>query len=163
MKKVLTYISLVLLVILGTSLGRYIEIFGVSPNPALCFVIIYSLTNGSVRSASLGLVCGLIFDSVSNVAFGFNGLILMYMCLISSYFSKRFYYHNKTALVFGVFMYSLFYETLSMLFTAVIFSDAPFFHTFFRFALVEASLNSIIAIPILFWVKWLNNEYIRGI
>ena len=149
--------------ILGTSLGRYIEIFGVSPNPALCFVIIYSLTNGSVRSASLGLVCGLIFDSVSNVAFGFNGLILMYMCLISSYFSKRFYYHNKTALVFGVFMYSLFYETLSMLFTAVIFSDAPFFHTFFRFALVEASLNSIIAIPILFWVKWLNNEYIRGI
>ena len=149
--------------ILGTSLGRYIEIFGVSPNPALCFVIIYSLTNGSVRSASLGLVCGLIFDSVSNVAFGFNGLILMYMCLISSYFSKRFYYHNKTALVFGVFMYSLFYETLSMLFTAVIFFDAPFFHTFFRFALVEATLNSIIAIPILFWVKWLNNEYIRGI
>lgn len=163
MKKVLTYISLVLLVILTTSAGRYIEIFGVSPNPALCFVIIYSLTNGSAKSAALGLVCGLMFDSVSDVAFGFNSLILMYMCLISSYFSKRFYYHNKPALVFGVFMYSLFYQTVSLVFTAVIFSDAPFFYTFFRFALVEAIFNSIIAIPLLWWVKWLNNEYIRGI
>lgn len=163
MKKFLTYLSLVLLVIVESSLGRYIEISGISPNPALCFTIIYALTNGSVRSAALGLVCGLLFDSVSNVAFGFNSLVLMYMCLMCSYFSRKFYYHNKTALVFGVFMYGIVYETVCLIFTAVTFSDAPFFYTFFRFILPEAFLNSLIAIPMLWWVKWLNNEYIRGI
>jgi rod shape-determining protein MreD len=163
LKKFLTYLSLVILVILETSAGRYIEIFGISPNPALCFTIIYALTNGSVKSAALGLVCGLLFDSVSDVAFGFNSLILMYMSILASYFSRRFYYHNIFALVFGVFMYSLFYETISLVFTAVIFSDAPFFYSFSRFVLTESIFNAIIAVPMLWWVKWLNNEYIRGI
>lgn len=163
MKKFLTYLSLVLLVIVESSLGRYIEISGISPNPALCFTIIYALTNGSFKSAALGLVCGLLFDSVSNAAFGFNSLVLMYMCLLCSYFSRKFYYHNKTALVFGVFMYSLVYETICFIFTAFTFYNAPFFHTLFRFILAEAFLNSLIAIPMLWWVKWLNNEYIRGI
>lgn len=163
MKQFLTYLSLALLVVFQSAAGHYIKFFGVMPNFALCFTIIYALTNGSMRAAILGLACGLLFDCTANVAFGFNSLLLMYMTLICSYFSRKFYYQNKTAVVFGVFIYTLAIESISLVFTAVLFSDAPFFYSFFRFVLIEAVLNSIIATPLLFWVKWLNNEYIRGI
>lgn len=163
MKKILTYITLVLLLVVQTAAGRYIRIFGVLPNLALTFTIIYSLTNGSFRAAALGLVCGLLFDTTSSGAFGLNGLIVMYVAIAASFFSRKYFYENKLAMVCGVFAFTLIYESISLIMTLVLFSQAPFFYSFVRFILPEAVINSIITVPLLMWVKWLNNEYIRGI
>lgn len=163
MKKVLTYITLVLFAVIQTASGRYIKIFGVLPNLVLTFTILYSLTNGSFRAGVLGLVAGLIIDSLSSSAFGLNALLLMYTAIIASYFSRKFYYENKLASFCGVYIYTAIYESILLIFTQVIFSKAPFFSVFFRFILVESLINSAMAIPMLYVVKWLNNEYIRGI
>jgi len=162
-KKVLTYIILLLLLVIQTSAGSYIRVFNVLPSPALVFTIIYSLTNGSFKSAALGLVCGLLFDATSSGVFGFNSFLVMYLCISASLFSRKYYYENKLATVCGVFLFTVIYETLTLIFTVVLFSKAPFFYSFFRYILPEALINSIIAIPVLMCVKWLNNEYIRGI
>ncbi len=163
MKKVLTYVTLVLLLVIQTAAGRYIKIFGVVPNFALTFTIIYSLTNSMPRSAALGLLCGLMFDSCRVGAFGLGGLLVMYMAIMAAYFSRKFYYENKLATIFGVFIYTVIYRSVFLILTSVMFSQAPFFYTFARYILVEALLGSIIAVPVLLLVKWLNNEYIRGI
>ena len=163
MKKILTYISLVLLLVIQTAAGRYIRIFGVLPNLALTFTIVYSLTNGSFRAAALGLVCGLLFDSTSNGAFGLSGLIVMYIAIAASFFSRKYFYENKLAMVCGVFLFTVLYESILLVLTLVLFSEAPFFYCFVRFILPEAFINSVITVPVLMWVKWLNNEYIRGI
>lgn len=163
MKKALTYISLVLLLVIQTSAGHYIEIFGVVPNITLTFVILYSLTNSLTKAAVMGLVGGLLFDSCRVGAFGLNGLLLMYTSLMASYFSSKFYYESKTVTVAGVFIYTILYKTMFLILTSVLFSQTPFLYTFFRYILVEALWNAIIALPMLIWVKSLNNEYIRGI
>ncbi len=163
MKKVLTYIFLVLLFVIQTAAGHYIEIFGVIPNITLTFAIVYSLTNPMGKAAALGLLCGLLFDSCRVGAFGLNGLLLMYTCLTASYFASRFYYESKPVTAVGVFLYTAVYKALFLGLTSVMFSQTPFFQTFLRYVLVEALWNAVITIPVLSLVKWLNNEYIRGI
>lgn len=163
MKRILTYVTLVLLLSIQTAAGRYIKIFDVVPNLALTFTIIYSLTNSMSRSASLGLLCGLLFDSCRVGAFGLGGLIVMYMAIAASYFSRKFYYENKVATILGVFIYTVVCKSAFLLLTSVMFSQTPFFYTFARYILVEAILGCVIAVPLLQLVKWLNNEYIRGI
>ncbi|MBR3934361.1 MAG: rod shape-determining protein MreD [Clostridia bacterium] len=163
MKKTLTYITLVLLAVVQTAAGRHIKIFGVLPNLVLTFTILYSLTNGSFRAGVLGLVAGLILDSASASVFGLNALLMMYTAIIASYFSRKFYYENKVASFCGVYIYTTIYESVLLILTQVMFSRSPFFSVFIRYILVESLINSILAIPILYAVKWLNNEYIRGI
>ena len=163
MKKALTYITLILFVVIQTGLGKYIKFFGVLPNLILTFTIVYAMTNGMVRASALGLVAGLFIDSTSYGVFGLNGLMLMYTALIISYFSGKFYYENKTASFCGVLVYTAVYESFLLIVTQVIFSKAPFFYVFVRYILLESLINALISIPVLYWVKWLNNEYIRGI
>lgn len=163
MKKALTYITLVLFTIIQTGAGRYIRIFGVLPNLILMFTIVYSLTNGSLRAGILGLVAGLLIDATSYGVFGLNALMLMYTSLIISYFSRKFYYENKLATFCSVFVYTLVYESLLLILTQVVFSKSPFFFVLGRYILVESLINAVISLLILYWVKWLNNEYIRGI
>lgn len=163
MKKILTYVTLVLLFVIQTSAGHYIRLWGVLPNPAFSFTIVYALTNGSFRGAALGLCCGLLFDSGTHIAFGFFGLVVMYLSCSASFFSRRYYYENKLSIFSGVFIYTIIFESISLIFTAVLYGEAPFFYSFARFVLPEALINSLISIPLLMWVKWLNNEYIRGI
>ena len=95
MKKVISYLTLVLLAVVQTGAGQYIKLFGILPNLILTFAVIYSLTNSSVRSAVMGLSAGIILDATTVGAFGLNGIFLMYTCLAVSYFSRRFYYENK--------------------------------------------------------------------
>ena len=163
MKKVLTYITLLFLVVFQTGAGRYIRIFGILPNLILIFTILYSMTNGSMRAGVLGLVAGMLVDSTSYGIFGLNALLLMYTAIIVSYFSKRFYYENKTAAFCGVLIYTLVYESVLLILSQVIFSKAPFFYVFVRYIIPESFINAVISIVVLYWVKWLNNEYIRGI
>lgn len=163
MKKVLTYITLILFVVIQTGLGKYIRFFGVLPNLVLTFVVVYSMTNGMVRAAVVGLVGGLFLDSTSYGVFGMNGLMLMYTALIISYFSAKFYYENKTASFCGVLIYSALYESVLLIVTQVIYAKSPFLYVFGRYILLESLINALISIPVLYWVKWLNNEYIRGI
>ena len=163
MKKTLTYICLVLIAVIQTSVGRYIRVFGILPNLVLIFTVLYSLTNGSVRAAVLGLVSGLLLDATSLGVFGLNGLMLMYTALIASYLSRKFYYENKLATFLGVFVYTLIYEAVLLILTQVMFSKSPFLYVFWRYIIVESLINSVISIPMLYLVKWLNNEYIRGI
>lgn len=87
----------------------------------------------------------------------------MYLALAASYFSHKYYYENKLAIAFGVFIYTLVYETISLVFTVLLLHEAPFIYSFFRIVFLEAVINSVISIPVFLWVKWLNNEYIRGI
>lgn len=163
MKKALTYICLVFLAVIQTGAGQYIRIFGVLPNLILTLTIVYSMTNGLVRSAVMGVVAGLLIDSTSHGVFGLNGLLLMYTAIIISYFSRKFYYENKLATFCGVFVYTALYESVLVILTQVIFSKTPFFYVFVRYVLVESIVNAVISIPVLYIVKWLNNEYIRGI
>ena len=163
MKKALTFITLILVAAIQTGAGQYIRIFGVLPNLILTFTILYSMTNDSFRAGACGLVAGFILDSTSHGVFGLNALLLMYAAIIISYFSKKFYYENKTAAFCGVFIYTAVYEAVLLILSHVLFSNASFFYVFIRYIILESLINAIISILLIYWIKWLNNEYIRGI
>jgi len=162
-KKALTYISLVLLFVFQTSAGPYIKIFGVLPGIVLTFAVCYSLTNTTFKSAAVGLVCGLLTDSATSGAFGLDALIMMYLAIAVSYFSRKFYHENKLFAVCSVMLFTVVYETVSLGISVLMVSDVPIFFSFIRIVIPEAIYNAVITIPVFMLVKWLNNEYIRGI
>ena len=163
MKKALTYISLVLLFVFQTSAGPYIKIFGVIPGLILTFTICYSLTNSTFKSAAVGLVCGLLTDSATSGAFGLDGLIVMYLAIAVSYFSRKFYHENKLFVICSVMLFTVIYETVSMGVAVLMVSGTPILYSFVRIVIPAAIYNGLIAVPVYMLVKWLNNEYIRGI
>ena len=75
----LSYLTLIVLFILQTTLSRYIDIFGIAPNLIFVYVLCYAIYNFPVRSAVLCAVAGLIVDLYSRSYVGLNALLFMYI------------------------------------------------------------------------------------
>ncbi len=162
-KRILSYALLVLFALIQTSAGRYIKIFGVLPNIVFCYTAVYALTNSSLRSAPMGLVCGLIIDTFSKGIFGANGFILLYLCMLASYLFGRYCFESRLCLMGGAFVFTLVYEAISVLLMSFFGTGLSFFYCLMRYILPLCVINSIISFPMIILVKWLNSEYIRGI
>lgn len=163
MKKILSYLTLLLLFVLQTSLGQYIKIFSVMPNLIFAYAIIYSMTNSALKSAVMGCVCGLLTD----VSFGetsyVNALLIMYISLAVSHIYGKHFFENKLVYAGGVFAGTVVYDILIIIITAFTSGSLPFLYTFFRFTVPEAFINSAVSLLFLIYVRWLNNEFVRGI
>lgn len=162
-KRILSYSLLVLFALIQTAAGRYIRIFGVLPNIALCYTAVYALTNSPVRAAPLGLLCGLMIDALSKGIFGANGLILMYFSMLASYLFGRYFFESRFCICIGAFIFTFFYELTSLLLVSVFGADAGFFYCLIRYIIPLCLINAILSLPMIILVKWLNSEYIRGI
>ncbi len=162
-KRILSYALLVLFVLIQTAAGRYIRIFGVLPNIALCYAAVYAFTNSLFRSAALGLACGLMIDALSKGIFGANGFALMYLSMLASYLFGRYCYESRLCISGGVFLLTLVYELSSLVLSSLFGSDAGVFYCLIRYILPLCIINSLLALPMTALVKWLGSEYIRGI
>ena len=164
MKKVLTFVSLFLLLVFQTTVGQYIKIFNVLPDFILTFAIVYSVSNMAFKSAVTGLVSGLLLDfTLVHSPYGISALIMMYTCTVVSNLSGKFYYESIPVSLCFVFGATVGYEFIYLLLTKGIFSEVSMVYALWRYIVPEAILNTIICLPLRLWVRWLKNEYIRGI
>ena len=163
MKKVLLALTAFLLFIIQTSMSSSLKILDVAPNLIFIFVIVYGLNSSTFMAGVLGCVWGILIDCADYTVMGYNALILMYVSFLSSLISKKFYYDNRLVGVIIVFVSSVAYEFLRFFISNLLFSDASFSLVLFRYILPEAVFNSVLSIPLMWWIKWLKNEYIRGI
>ena len=163
MKKILTALIFCLILIVQTSMGIHINIFGITPNLLLIFALLMSVNSSAFKAGLIGCICGLVFDFSSDGSIGFYGLVVMYMCIITSALSNRFYVESILASVIIVFVMGFLCEFVCLMFSDALFEDFSLLHSTIRYILPESIINAIISVLFAKPTRWLNNEYIRGI
>ena len=88
---------------------------------------------------------------------------MMYLAIAVSCFSRKFYHENKLFSICSVMLFTVIYETFSLAISVFMVPHIPFFYSFIRVVIPITIYNGCITVPLLMLVKWLNNEYIRGI
>ena len=103
---ILSYLTLVVLFIVQTTLGRYIDICGIAPNLVFVYILCYSMYNFPVRSAVLCIVAGIITDMYSMEYVGLNAILYMYIGLAISNFAVDFISSKFSIGIFPNFEYA---------------------------------------------------------
>ncbi|MBE7049797.1 MAG: rod shape-determining protein MreD [Ruminococcaceae bacterium] len=163
MKKTLIILTAFVMFVFQTSLGELIDIFGIVPNLILIFVIAYSLDTTAFVASLVGCVCGIMIDFSDNGILGLGAIVMMYVALGANVVSKKFYYDNKFVGLIIVFISGLIFESSRFFIMNLLYSGTQTPLIFFRYIFPEAVYNSVLSVPIMWWVNYLKNEYIRGI
>lgn len=162
MKYFLSYFTVLILFLVQTTLGKYIDIYGIAPNLVFVFAVCYSMYNFPVRSAVLCVISGLLLDLYGCKTVGFNALVYMYIGLAVSLFGGSLMKKNIWAVALGVIIVSALYQSLYLFFGYAIKSDVSFLYGFLRIAIPGTVYDGIAALIISNWARWLSEEQIRG-
>ncbi len=160
---VLTYVTLLVIYILQTSLGIYIDIYDIAPNIIFVFAVCYSMYNFPVKSTVLCLVAGILVDLYSQPYVGVNALMYMYIGLAISNFAGSLIKKNIWTVALGVLVVSVVYHTALLIISYVIPGYASFGYPFLRIVLPTALYDGVIAIVVSCWARWLSEERIKGL
>ncbi len=162
MKYFWTYLTLLVLFVLQTTVGRYINIFGIAPNLVFVFAVCYAMYNFPVRSAVLCVVAGLLADIYGSGIMGINGLLYMYIGLAVSLFGSTLMKKSTPAVAIGVMVVSVLYQTVYFLICYTMRGYGPFVYTFVRLIIPGGIYDGAAALLISMWTLWLSEEHIRG-
>lgn len=163
MKKILLILTAFILAVIQTSVASSVKILDVAPNLIFIFAIVYGLDSTTFSAGVVGCLCGILTDCADCTFIGHSALVLMYVSFLSSLISKKFYYDNKLVGILIVFASSIAYEFIRFFIASIMTADAGTAYMLFRYILPEAVYNSVLSVPLMWWIKWLKNEYIRGI
>ena len=159
----LSYLTLIVLFILQTTLSRYIDIFGIAPNLIFVYVLCYAIYNFPVRSAVLCAVAGLIVDLYSRSYVGLNALLFMYIGIAISNFTSTLIKKHVWTSALGVLVVSLLYHTIILLVDYVIPGYSGFQYPFIRITLPTAVYDALVSFVIALWARKLSIHEIRGL
>ncbi len=163
MKSFLAYITVIILFVVQTTLGRYIDIYGIAPNLVFVFAVCYSMYNFPVRSAVLCVVSGLILDLYNCTNIGLNALLYMYIGLAVSMFFAVLMKKSLFTVALGVITVSAVYQIIWLVLVHVINHRAPFLYSLVRIVLPSTVYDGIAATVMYMWARWLSEEQIRGL
>ncbi len=112
MKNIKEYLYLFILLILQTALFTRIKFFGAIPNLVLVFSVCVFSVNKMYYSAVFGVIAGLMLDWTVGSNTGLNAIILMYLGVLISYVSKKFFYKRLFYIMVLTFFTSIAYNVL---------------------------------------------------
>lgn len=163
MNYVLSYLTLAVLFVLQTTLGRYIDICGIAPDIIFVYILCYSMYNYPVRAAVLSIIAGIIVDLYSSTHVGLNALLYMYIGLAVSNFASTLMKKNVWTVALGVVVLSILYHTVVLITQYVIAGHSGFVYPFVRIALPTAVYDGVVSLVLSLWAQWLSMDKIRGL
>ncbi|MBE3591624.1 MAG: rod shape-determining protein MreD [Thermoanaerobacter sp.] len=146
MRKVYKYLLIVLLIVLQTTLFRFIDIFGVKPDAAFIVVLSFSLLNGPWEAIYLSLFAGLIQDILFNNALGITTFSLLIVSYITGLLSKSVFKESSFVAFVFVFLGTLLYNFVTMFSMVLMKYEFNFLSDFMNVAMIQAVYNSIITV-----------------
>lgn len=96
MKRMILFITGVLLIILENSVINYVDIFGVTFSILLPFLVMSSLYMDEVEAGVIGLLLGFIVDMTVGGIFGFNALVYATISAVIAHYRKNFYVESTS-------------------------------------------------------------------
>jgi len=145
--KIIAYTILIFLtVLIQSTVGDSIKIYGVRPNITIALIVIVALIRNGTEGAIVGFCCGLMQDAVSGMVIGFYALMGLYLGLVIGLINKRLYRENVLIAVFLTFASTIVYEYLVYFFTTFLRAPLDFVYPMKNIILIEAAYNSAISI-----------------
>lgn len=161
MKNILTYITLILVFVLQSTLCRYIEVLHTIPNLLLVFAVCYCMYAEPVKATVLAGTAGLIIDVAISKHLGVNTLMMMYLGLLLSYISADYIRTNfLTVLVFTA-LSTLLYEGIYGFLIYFMF-DKVSASVLFAIISLEALYNTVIACAFSWLGRYLAYDEVRS-
>lgn len=162
MKYFWSYFTVLVLFVVQTTLGKYIDVFSVMPNLVFVFAVCYSMFNFPVRSAVLCAVAGLLMDIYSCRIIGTNALMYMYIGLLVSLFGSSLMKKSIWAVALGVIIVSAVYQSVYFVVRYMLGGSGGFLYALVRIILPGAVYDGAAALAVSVWAHWLSEEHIRG-
>ena len=119
MKRIILFITGVLLIVLENSIINYIDIFGVTFSVLLPLLVISSLYMDEVEAGVMGLLLGFIVDISVGGIFGFNALVYATISAVIAHYKKNFYI-DSTSMIMALIAISTVFQSLLMIFISLI-------------------------------------------
>lgn len=134
---------LLLALILDSTIGTYMGIWGITPSLLLVTVIAMAMAGEMGEAGVYGLLAGALWDLLWGRTFGFHALIYMYIAIAACAFLELVY-KNTPIITAGVtFVASLLCEVLLYFVTFTIWGEGGFLYALFRIMLPTAVYTAI--------------------
>ena len=161
MKNILTYITLILMLVLQSTVCRHIEVLHTIPNLILIFAVCYSMYAEPVKATALSLIAGILFDIMYAQHLGFGALLLMFIGLGLSVLCSDYIHSNIFTVLVNVFLCTFVFEGIYVFMTYFIFDKLTFSQMMLRI-LCEAVYNVIAGALVMWWAKYLAEFEVRS-
>ena len=119
MKRIILFITGVLLIILENSVINYVDIFGVTFSILLPFLVMASLYMDDVEAGVIGLLLGFIVDMTVGGIFGFNALVYATVSAVIAHYRKNFY-AESTSMRMALIAVATAFQSLLMIIISLI-------------------------------------------
>ncbi|AIS52090.1 Rod shape-determining protein MreD [Thermoanaerobacter kivui] len=144
MRSAYKYLLIVLLIVLQSTLFRFISFFGVKPDAVFIVVLSFSLLNGSWEAIYLSLFAGLLQDILYNNAIGVVTLPLLIVSYITGLLSKSVFKESSFVAFVFVFLGTILYNLIIMFSMVLMKYEFNFIESFMDIVIIQAIYNSII-------------------
>ncbi len=161
MKNLFTYLTLLILIVLQSTIFKNFEILHIIPNLVLTFVVCYSMYSEPSKATVFAIVSGFVMDIIQTQNIGFSALIMMFVALVYSVVSSDYIKSNVITVVLGTAIATLIYEGVYSFVLYFMFDKVNAGHIFYVI-FVEGIYNMIIAFLLMFWAKYLAEDEIRS-
>lgn len=161
MKNVLTYATLLLLIVLQSTILNGIEVLHIMPNIILVFVVCYSMYAEPVKAVIVSVVAGLVTDILQSHHVGLTALMLMFISLALSVICSDYIRSNLITVVISVIASTLVFECIYGILVYILF-DKMTFGYMLKVVLLETVYNVVVSFALLWWAKYLAEDEIRS-
>ncbi len=161
MKNLFTYLTLMLLIVLQSTIFRNLEILHIIPNLVLTFVVCYSMYAEPSKATVFAIVSGFVIDIIQTRNLGFSALIMMFVALVYAIVSSDYIKSNMFTVVAGTAIATLIYEGMYSFILYFMFDKVTSGHMLYVI-FIEGIYNMIVAFPLMFWAKFLAEDEIRS-
>ena len=161
MKNVFTYLSLIAVFVLQSTICRQIEILHTIPNLLLVFVVCYCMYAEPIKATILSGVAGVLMDIFIARHLGMNAIMMMYLGLALSYVSSDYIRTNFFTVIICVCLSTFLYEGAFSFLTYFIF-DKVNGRTMFIKILYEAIYNVVCSCALVWLCRYLAYDEVRS-
>ncbi len=149
---------MILIILLQSTIGESLRVFGVKPNLTLVFVICYAILEGSYKGAKAGLFAGVLTDLLMGRYIGFYGLIFMYCAIITAILNRNFHKENYLPVIFTSFLLSIVIESVIYIITRMS-SDMNYVFILGKYIMIEAVYNMVLSMFFYFSLNVVKNRF----
>jgi len=161
MKNILTYVTLLLVVVLQSTILNGIELLHITPNIVLVFVVCYSMYAEPVKAVILAIVAGLVTDILQVHHVGLTALMFMFISVTLSVICSDYIRSNLFTVMVAVVASTLVFESLYGILVYVLFNKMTLGYML-KVVAFETLYNVIASLVIMWWAKYLAEDEIRS-
>lgn len=143
LKKVLLCLLGLLLVIIENSIFNYIDIFGMSLNLILIYIVFISLYQDSLEGGIVALIVGLTKDVTVGGVLGINALILFAVAYTIGHMREKMYKDSYSSIAFLVVIATIFDSLLNIAISSIVYNSYGILTLAIKGLLLAPALNGV--------------------